>query len=144
MGTMVSQITCVLNVCSTACLDADQRKHHSSASLPFARGFHRWPVDFPSQRASDAECFHLMTSSWSPNRQRPRLCSLTETQSWWKTIYLVCEWALNTLRPKWDGRHFPDDISNTFSWVKISWFRLKFHWSLLTMLQLIICQHWFR
>ena len=32
----------------------DQRKHHSSASLAFARGIHRWPVNSP-QRASNAE-----------------------------------------------------------------------------------------
>ena len=29
------------------CSDADERKHHSSASLAFVRGIHRWPVNSP-------------------------------------------------------------------------------------------------
>ena len=48
MSAMVSQITSVSIVCSTVCSGADQRKHQSSASLAFVRGF-------PSQRASNAE-----------------------------------------------------------------------------------------
>ena len=31
-------------------MDADQRKHQSSASLPFVRGIHRWPVNSPHKR----------------------------------------------------------------------------------------------
>ena len=46
----VSQITSVSLICSNVCSDADQRKHRSSASLAFVRGF-------PSQRASNAELF---------------------------------------------------------------------------------------
>ena len=42
---MASQITCVSIVCLTACSDAIQRKHQSSASLAFVRGIHRWPVN---------------------------------------------------------------------------------------------------
>ena len=37
------------------CLGADQRKHQSSASLAFVRWIHRSPVNFPAQRASNAE-----------------------------------------------------------------------------------------
>ena len=47
MSAMASQITGV----SIICLDADQRKRQSSASLAFVKGFHRWPVD-SSQRAN--------------------------------------------------------------------------------------------
>ena len=47
MSAMASQITGVSIVCSTVCLCANQRKHQSSASLTFARGIHRWPVDSP-------------------------------------------------------------------------------------------------
>ena len=35
-------------------------------------------------------------------------------------------------------------LSNAFSWMKISEFRLKFHWRLFLMVQLTIFQHWFR
>ena len=47
MGAMASQITSVSIVYSTACSDADQRKHQSSASLDIVRGIHRWPVSSP-------------------------------------------------------------------------------------------------
>ena len=35
-------------------------------------------------------------------------------------------------------------FSNTFSWMKIFEFQLRFHWSLFPRVQLTICQHWFR
>ena len=35
-------------------------------------------------------------------------------------------------------------FSNTFSWMKIFEFRLKFHWSLFPRVRLTIFQHWFR
>ena len=47
MSTTTSEITCLTIVYSTVYLGADQRKHQSSASLAFARGIHRWPVDSP-------------------------------------------------------------------------------------------------
>ena len=59
MGAMASQITSLAIVYSTVYLGAEQRKHQSSASLAFVRGFYRrlanspdkWPVTrkkFPS------------------------------------------------------------------------------------------------
>ena len=33
----------------------------------------------------------------------------------------------NTLRPRQNGRHFPDDSFNTFSWMKMNKFQLKLH-----------------
>ena len=33
-------------------------------------------------------------------------------------------------------------FSNAFSWMKMYWFRLKFHWSLFPSVQLTIFQHW--
>ena len=50
---MASQITGVSIVCSTVGSGADQRKHQSSASLPFVQG----PVtgEFPAQKSSKAE-----------------------------------------------------------------------------------------
>ena len=46
MSTMASQITSLTIVYSTVYSDADQRKHQSPASLAFARGIHRRPVNF--------------------------------------------------------------------------------------------------
>ena len=49
MGAMASQITSLTIVYSTVYSDADRRKHQSSTSLSFVRGFHRghfpryWP-----------------------------------------------------------------------------------------------------
>ena len=39
---------------------------------------------------------------------------------------------------------FLTTFSNAFSWMKIYKFWLRFHWSLFTMDQLTIFQHWFR
>ena len=47
MGAMASQITSLTIVYSTVYSGSDQRKHHSSASLAFVRGIHRWPVNSP-------------------------------------------------------------------------------------------------
>ena len=47
MGVMASPITSIAIVYSTIYSDADQRKHHSSASLAFVRGIHRRPVNSP-------------------------------------------------------------------------------------------------
>ena len=51
---------------------------------------------------------------------------------------------INTLWPRQDGRHFADDISNTFSCMKIHVFWSIFHWSLFIRVKLTIFQHWFR
>ena len=47
MGAMASQITSLTIVYSTVYSGADQRKHHSSASMAFVRGIHRSPVNSP-------------------------------------------------------------------------------------------------
>ena len=53
MSVIASQITSVSIVCS----GADQRKHQSSASLAFARGIHRWPVDSPHKEPVTRKMF---------------------------------------------------------------------------------------
>ena len=55
MGAMVSQITDLFNVCSTVYSGAGQRKCQSSAALAFVMGIHRWPVDSPKKKTSNAE-----------------------------------------------------------------------------------------
>ena len=52
---IASQITGVSIVYSSVCSGTDQRKHLSSASHAFVRGTNRWPVNFPKQRARNAE-----------------------------------------------------------------------------------------
>ena len=47
MSAMASQLTGISFVCFPVCSGADQRKHQSSASLPFVRGIHWWPADSP-------------------------------------------------------------------------------------------------
>ena len=47
MGVIASQITSLTIVHSAVYSDADQRKHQSSASLPFVLGTHRGPVNSP-------------------------------------------------------------------------------------------------
>ena len=47
MGAIASQITSLTIVYSIVYSDADQRKHHSSASLAFVWGIHRGPVNSP-------------------------------------------------------------------------------------------------
>ena len=47
MSVILSQTTGVSMVYWTVCSGADQRKHHSSASLALTRGNHRWPVNSP-------------------------------------------------------------------------------------------------
>ena len=68
MTTMASQITSLTVVYATVYLDADQRKHQSSASLAFVWGIHRdrWIPRTKGQLRG--KCFHLMTSSWIFNR----------------------------------------------------------------------------
>ena len=64
MSTMASQITSIAIVYSTVYSDEDQRKHQSSASLAFARGIHRGPVNSTHKWPVTQKCFHLRTSSW--------------------------------------------------------------------------------
>ena len=68
MGAMVSQIISLTIVYSTVCSGAGQRKHQSSTSLDFMRGFHRWPVDSPHKGPITRKMFPyqdvIMWSAW--------------------------------------------------------------------------------
>ena len=63
MTTMASQITSLTVVYSTVYLDADQRKHQSSASLAFVWGIHRSRWIPRTKGQLRGKCFHLMSSS---------------------------------------------------------------------------------
>ena len=49
MSAMAPQITKPAIVYSSVYSGADQRKHHSSASLAFVMGIHQWPVNSPHE-----------------------------------------------------------------------------------------------
>ena len=51
----------------------------------------------------------------------------------------------NTLRPRQKmATFFQTTFSNTFSWMKMYEFCLRFHWNLFLRFELTIFQHWFR
>ena len=60
MSPLASQITWLTIVYSTVYPGADQRKHQSSASLPFVRGTHRWPMNSPHKGPVTRKCFHFV------------------------------------------------------------------------------------
>ena len=104
-----------------------------------------WPLcgefagtgEFPAQMASYAEPFDDVTMPLPEQL-------LTQLPTPICVIRLQC---LNTLRPRQNGRHFADDIFKRIFLkenVKMSEFRLKFHWSLFIRVQLTIFQHCFR
>ena len=59
MGAIAFQITNLTIVYSTVYLDADQRKHQSSASLAFVWGIHRGPVNSPHKWPVTRKMFPL-------------------------------------------------------------------------------------
>ena len=68
MSTMSSEITGVSIVFSIVCSGADQIRYESSASLAFARGIHRWPVNSPHKGPVTRKMFPfddvIMMKSW--------------------------------------------------------------------------------
>ena len=72
MSAMAFQITGVSMVCSTVFWSADQKRHQSIASLAFARGIYRWPVNSPHKGQVTQKMFPLMTSSCK-RREQTRL-----------------------------------------------------------------------
>ena len=57
MDATASQITSIASVYSAVWLDADQRKHQSSAALAFVRGIHRRPVNSPHKGSVTRKMF---------------------------------------------------------------------------------------
>ena len=64
--------------------------------------------------------------------------------TWQKPATNLIIWTLTHWG--WDmmAANFLMTFSNTFSWMKTYEFRLRFHWSLFSRVQLTIFQHWFR
>ena len=68
------------------------------------------------------------TLSDSLNTLLDTLCGKTGVRMCSKKMWLMC--SFNTLRPRQNGHLFQTAFSNAFSWMKMSEFRLKYHWSL--------------
>ena len=86
IGAIATQITSLAIFYLTVYSDADQRKHQSSASLAFERGFHR----FPAQMASNAENVSLWWRNhamWTVNRL---VLSIA--------FGIICAWSHETYR----------------------------------------------
>ena len=121
---MMSQISSLYIVYSTVYSCADERKHHSSASLAFVRGIHRWPVNSPHKwpltrkmfpfddvimkHTGDGMCSDQISRQIIRNNQSLKkanvMCtpSLAQHNNTW--------WTLNTLKPRQNGHHFPGDM----------------------------------
>ena len=78
------------------------------------------------------------------NSKKHFLWDLLLNKIQWKRYYNTRHPHFNTLRPRQLDAISQTTFSNTFSWMKMFEFRLKFHWILFPMVQLIIFQYWFR
>ena len=112
MGAMASQITSITIVYSTVHLDADQRKHQSSASLAFVPGIHRWPVNSPHKWPVTRKMFpfddvimdlrphdsHVMSPSWEKDGQH----GVTVTNKCcWSPLWWLEAMAVHLRRITW-------------------------------------------
>ena len=100
---MASQIISLTIAYLTVYSGADQRKHQSSASLAFVRGIHRWPVNSPHKWPVTRKMFPFDDVIASNGAQDPM-------RRWDVHTAVRRNHKLNTLRPRQNGRHFPDDI----------------------------------
>ena len=85
MDAIASQITSLIIVYSIVYSDADQRKHHSFASLAVVWWIHRGPVNSPHKWPGTRKCFHLMTSSWVKQTAECVICTAI------KCALLICD-----------------------------------------------------
>ena len=157
MTTIASQITSLTVVYSTVYSDADQRKHQSSASLAFVWVIHRDRWISRTKGQLRGKCFHLMTSSWSPQQVTSITWANIGHDVWHYMVPLGHNELKIFLRICLNGQkpltHWGRDkmaaisqtmCSNAFSWMEIYEFRLKFHWNLFLRVYLTIFQNWFR
>ena len=120
--------------------------------------------EFPTQMASNAEnysfwwrhhvtrCIYVYNGLPYKDVMNMSIYNLTFTLYFVLYIYMnntATSWhqlcfVINIFRPRQNGCHFADDVSNAFSWMKMCEFCLRFHWSLFLRVQLTIFHHWFR
>ena len=113
-----------------------------SALLAICAG--NWPVpgDFPAQRpvTRNIDVFFDL---------RPSKLLSTQSWGWWfetppRPLWRPCNenGAYNSLRPRQNGYHFPDDV---FKCISLNGsVRISLKVSLNMMIKLTICQHWWR
>ena len=117
MGAMVSQITSLTIVYSTVYSNADQRRHQSSASLAFVWGIRLGPVNSPHKWPVTRKMFPFDDVIMCLIRHAGKMTSPTKCFQpyWW----------LNTLRPRQNVRHFPDDILKCIFLNENDWISIK-------------------
>ena len=96
----MSQITSVSIVCSIVCTGAYQSKHQSSASLAFARGIHRYPVDSPHKGPATRKMFPFDDVIMSYSASDPYL-GLYELIIYECYALVLTIHFKNTLHPEW-------------------------------------------
>ena len=109
-----------------------------------------------SQNISRYNCFFAATANIASHPSRasmvvnPNACNYSISMHWWKSNSILTvsfminqHWLTHWGRDKMDAIS-QTTFSNACSWMKMFEFRLKFHWSLFSRVQLTISQHWFR
>ena len=117
--------------CNSRCLQMDTWSHPTFDNGCNQLSKLRFKLYHVSERGPRYHCW-----KWA------RRCRNISPHVYWSII--LGFWLFNTLRPRQDGRHFPDDIFKCIFWMKMYEFPLKFHWSLFPKVRLTIFQHWFR
>ena len=137
MGAIASQITSLTIVYSMVYSDADQRKHHSSASLAFVWGIH-WgePVNSPHKWPVMRKMFPfddvIMRCPRSPstNRGQDKIDRLVQERHNSSTLAME-------LRPSWIKPIEMSPFVHITFW-KLLYFWFKFHWNLFPRVQMTI------
>ena len=110
MGSIASQITSLTIVYSVVYSGADQRKHHSSASLAFVRGIHRGPVNSPHKGPVTRKMFPfddvIMLNRYS-DESGLKWCWLHQNNPIFDTVRQFP----HTLPPRHNGGQIADDNS---------------------------------
>ena len=111
MSSMVSQITSLMIVYSTAYSRTDQRKHQSSASLAFVRGFHRWPMNSPHKGPATRKMFPFDDVIMQIDASAVLLNNNTEYLTATKSelvLFFAASWCNYIEQTAWRVKHFAD------------------------------------
>ena len=135
MSTIASRTTSLTTVYLIVYSRADQRKHQSSASLAFVRGIHRRPVISPHKGPVTRKIVPFDDVIMKFGHQIAKAVGLFE----YKRHNLP---NLHVMLTHCDrdkiAAIFQMTYSNTFSWMKMYEFQLRFYWSLFLRVQLTI------
>ena len=147
MDAIASQITSLTIVYSNVYSDADQRKHQSSVSLAFVRVIHRWPVNSPHKWPVMRKMFPFDDIAMQGREEHPHFTYQLPSY-WWLSIVMSHSiigidmvlpersslsrlssnniiFCFNILRPRQNGRCFPDDIFKCIFLNENRWISIK-------------------